>query len=143
MSIESELIERVANIHIRGRLLIEQELTLPKDTSLALKTETGLRNASVLPDSTVNTTTAATPASVRAVNKQQRKNARKTKWHLFHNQRLQLLRICLFTYSREKTPVKWCMRATVTQDGDSITCSFIVVKSGTALLGLDLFAHAY
>lgn len=44
----------------------------------------------------------------------------------------------LFTYSREKIPVKGCMHATVNHDGHSTTGSFLVVKSGTALLGLDL-----
>ena len=45
----------------------------------------------------------------------------------------------LRTYSRLKIPVKGCMHATITHNGQSTTGSFVVVKSGTALLGLDLF----
>lgn len=47
--------------------------------------------------------------------------------------------VTLLTYSREKIPVKGCMHATLTHDGHSTTCSFILIKSGTALLELDVF----
>ena len=46
--------------------------------------------------------------------------------------------VTLLTYSREKTSVKGCMHATVTHDGHSTTGSFVLIKSGTALLGLHL-----
>lgn len=46
----------------------------------------------------------------------------------------------LLTYSRDRIPVTGCMEATVTHDGRSTTGTFVVVKSGMALLGLDLVA---
>ena len=50
-----------------------------------------------------------------------------------------LFPIVLLTYSRQKVPVKGCMHATITYNGHITTGSFVVVKSGTALLELDLF----
>ena len=68
--LRDQLIERVATTCIRDRLLLELDLTLAKATTLALRIEAGIRNADVLSDAT----TAAASASVRAIDKQPRRN---------------------------------------------------------------------
>uniref|UniRef100_A0A096M937 CCHC-type domain-containing protein n=1 Tax=Poecilia formosa TaxID=48698 RepID=A0A096M937_POEFO len=70
--LRDQLIERVANTRIRDRLLLEPDLTLAKATTLALQTESGLRDANVLSDATA----ASASASVRAVQKQPKQSRR-------------------------------------------------------------------
>ena len=47
--------------------------------------------------------------------------------------------VTLCTYSKEKIQVIGQLHATVTHEGHSAKCSFMVVESGAALLGLNLF----
>ena len=47
--------------------------------------------------------------------------------------------VTLCTYSKEKIPVIGDSHATVTHEGHSAKCSFMVVESGAALLRLNLF----
>ena len=47
--------------------------------------------------------------------------------------------VTLCTYSKERIPVIGQLHATVTHEGHSAKCSFMVVESGAALLGLNLF----
>lgn len=69
--LRDQLIERVANIRIRDRLLLEPDLTLAKAITLAQQIESGLRDANVLSDAT-----AAASAPVRAVQKQPKPSRR-------------------------------------------------------------------
>uniref|UniRef100_A0A3B3WSA7 CCHC-type domain-containing protein n=1 Tax=Poecilia mexicana TaxID=48701 RepID=A0A3B3WSA7_9TELE len=45
----------------------------------------------------------------------------------------------LVTYAKEKISVKGCLKATISHDSHSTAGTLVVVESGAALLGLDLF----
>lgn len=70
--LRDQLIERVANTWIRGRLLLEPDLTLAKASTLALQIESGLRDAHVLS----NATATAASAPLRAAQKQPKSSCR-------------------------------------------------------------------
>lgn len=70
--LRDQLIKRVANTRIRGRLLLEPDLTLAKASTLALQIESGLRDANVLS----NATATVASAPLRVVQKQPKSSCR-------------------------------------------------------------------